>query len=67
MNVHYLTTAELAALLRVNAHTVSDRASAGDFPGAVKVGNKWRFPADTLDRAAAGETAPPRVRKRRAA
>jgi len=62
----YISTAELAGILQMTEQTVSQKAKAGFFPGAIKLGNKWRFPPDVLDRAAAASVAV-RTRKRRAA
>jgi len=67
--IAYLTTGELAAILKTTEQTVSQKAKTGFFPGAIKLGNKWRFPPDVLERAAITEATPriARPRKRRAA
>jgi excisionase family DNA binding protein len=38
----FLTTEEVVAYLRVNAHTVYRLIQSGDLPG-VRVGRQWRF------------------------
>jgi len=64
-----MTTAQLAVALACTEQTVSQYAKHGKIPGAVKVGNKWRFPDDVIERMAAAQANPhlPRPRKRRAA
>lgn len=44
-----LTTRQVADRLGLATHTVSDRAAAGDIPGASKIFGRWRFDPDTFE------------------
>lgn len=50
----FLTTAEVAEILRVNVWTVKKLLAAGGFKGAYKVGkgktSPWRIPKGAIDR-----------------
>lgn len=57
----YLTTAEVAAVLRLTTTaTVSAYAREGRFPGAFQVGTDWRIPQSGLDAYIEQQTPTPR-------
>ncbi len=49
MSLELLTVEEVAKLLQVHTVTVYRMAEAGKLPG-FKVGNRWRFQRDSLER-----------------
>lgn len=54
----WLDTESAAALLGVNARTITKRATAGQIPGA-KIGKLWRFRRSDLERLLVGSDALP--------
>jgi excisionase family DNA binding protein len=49
MDDHMMTVEELAGYLKMKAVTIYKHAQSGCIPG-FKVGSKWRFKKDTIDR-----------------
>ena len=49
MGQQWLTTNDLAHQLNIDRRAISQLAKAPDI-GAVKVGGKWRFPPDVIQR-----------------
>ena len=49
MNDQMMTVAELAEYLKMKTVTIYKHAQAGSIP-AFKVGSKWRFKKDTIDK-----------------
>lgn len=48
-NAAHRDAGEVAELLNTSRRTVTDKAAGGEFPGAFRIGNRWRFPAATVD------------------
>jgi excisionase family DNA binding protein len=46
----YLTLQEAATLLRIGERTAYTRCRSGQFPGAAKVGGRWRVDRVVLER-----------------
>lgn len=62
----YLTTAEVAAMLRCSPDYVARQCKQGAIRGR-KLGDEWRIPAEAVDEFMAGGNKPPaRVQRRRA-
>lgn len=44
----FFTVDDVAARLDVSRRTITRAIDAGQFPGAVQIGQRWRIPADDL-------------------
>lgn len=55
---HWLTTSEVAAVIRETRANVSRRCKRGEFPGVVQVGRNWRIPQTGLDTFLTPDAAP---------
>lgn len=48
VSVTYLTSAELATILRCHRSSITRMAGAGEIPGAIRMGAEWRFRREAI-------------------